>query len=311
MIQRGEWGMGNFSNTGLLAVIPAYNEEISIGSVVLKAKNYVDSIIVIDDGSDDLTSEIARLAGATVIKHEKNGGYGAAIKSCFKYAKESDANILVIFDSDGQHDPSEIPHLVKKINEEDVDIVIGSRLLNGNDGIPTYRKFGMKVLNTVTNAASGLNISDTQSGYRAYSRDAIDKLVINGSGMSAASEILIQARKNNLKTEEVPIICKYDVDNPSTHNPVSHGIDVLVGIARVVGINRPLSYLGLSGFLMLSSGFVLVGRLIQSYNTGGNLPFGPSILMMILIIVGSLTTFTGLMLHVMIRLIKESDTSFS
>lgn len=298
--------MGAFQSGSTLAVIPAYNEEITIGSVVIKAKNYVDEVVVIDDGSSDSTPLIAEMAGAKVIKHEKNGGYGAALKSCFNHAKNYEANVMVIFDSDGQHDPSEIPLFIKKI-EEGADVVIGSRFLDGKDTIPIYRKLGMGILNIVTNGVSGLDVSDTQSGYRAYSKKAIDKILINSSGMSAGSEILIQAQKNNLNVVEIPITCSYDVNDPSTYNPIRHGISVLMGIARTMGIGRPLTYFGIPGVIMLFFGMIVATWLFQIYIASANLPFGPTMLMMLLIIVGSLTTYTGLMLHSMVRLIKEID----
>lgn len=298
--------MGDLQKGGSFAIIPAYNEETAIGSVVLKAKNYVDKVVVVNDGSTDATSEVARLAGATVIEHKKNGGYGAALQSCFQQGKKFDVNVMIVFDSDGQHDPSHIPLFIDKINEG-ADVVVGSRFLNdnGNGKIPAYRKFGMKVLDTATNAASGLDVSDTQSGYRAYSKDAVNKILINSSGMSAGSEILISAKKNKLKIVEVPIECKYDVDNPSTYNPVRHGMNVLMGIAKTFIIDRPLFYFGIPGVSMLFSGFICATLLIQSYNLGGNLPFGPSVLMLLLVISGLLTTFTGLMLHSLSRLKKE------
>ena len=290
-----------------MAVIPAFNEEVTIGSVVLDAMNYVDSVVVIDDGSDDKTSMIAEMAGATVVKHKKNGGYGAALQSCFKYARDGNADSMVILDSDGQHDPLYIPHLMEKINEG-ADVVIGSRFLNGKNNVPIYRKAGMKVLDIVTNSVSGLDVSDTQSGYRAYSKKAINNIMINGYGMSAGSEILIQAKNSDLKIEEVPIICSYDVDDPSTHNPIRHGIDVLMGIVRAVGISRPLTYLGIPGVLLVVLGCIISMWILQGYNAGGFLPFGPTMIMMLLIIVGSLSAFSGIMLYSVGRLFKERES---
>ena len=300
--------MGDSFKGGSFAIIPAYNEQGSIGDIVSKAKEQVDEVIVIDDGSTDETSSLAKLAGAIVIKHKKNMGYGAALQSCFKQARKYDANVMVVLDSDGQHDPSEIPLLLQRIKALNADVVIGSRFLNGTNGIPIYRKFGIKVLNSVTNAVSGLEISDTQSGYRAYSKNAINKISIDSAGMSAGSEILIQAKRNDLKIEEVSINCKYDVDNASTHNPVKHGLSVLMGIARTVIVDRPLFYFGGSGILMLVTGFIFAMQLVWGYNSGNNLPFGPSILMVLFILSGLLTTFTGLMLYSVNRLKKDLET---
>ena len=303
--------MGDSYKGGSLAILPAYNEQGSIEDVVLKAKEYVDRVIVVDDGSTDETSVIAKLCGAEVIKHKKNRGYGAALQSCFEQARKYDANVMVVFDSDGQHDPSEIPILLRGINASNADVVIGSRFLNGTNGIPTYRKLGIKVLNSVTNAVSGLDISDTQSGYRAYSKNAINKISIESAGMSAGSEILIQAKRNDLKIQEVPINCKYDVDNPSTFNPVRHGISVLMGIVKTVVFDRPLFYFGGAGGFMFFMGFIFAMQLLWGYNFGGNMRFGgEAIFMMLFILSGLLTTFTGLMLYSINRLKKGFDAGW-
>ena len=300
--------MGEPIKEGAFAILPAYNEQGSIEDVVIKAKEYVEKVIVVDDGSTDETSVIAKLCGAEVIKHEKNMGYGAALQSCFEQARKYDANIMVVFDSDGQHDPSEIPHLLRKIGGG-ADIAIGSRFLNGNTGMPPYRKLGIRVLNMATNVVSGLDVTDTQSGYRAYSKNAIDKISIKGYGMSAGSEILISAKKNDLNIQEVPINCTYDVENPSTFNPLRHGVSVLMGIVKTVVFDRPLFYFGGAGGLMLLMGFIFGMQLLWGYNLGSNMSFGPSILMVLFFLSGLFTTFTGLMLYSMNRLKKDLDIS--
>ncbi|MFQ6052521.1 MAG: glycosyltransferase family 2 protein, partial [Candidatus Hydrothermarchaeota archaeon] len=136
----------------IVAALPAYNEEIAIGSVILRARKHADKVIVVDDGSEDNTAEIAELAGAIVFKHERNMGYGAAIRSCFRKARELNADILVTIDADGQHDPSEIPKLIEPIQKGEADVVIGSRFLSKQKyPIPLYRLLGMKVLDKTTN----------------------------------------------------------------------------------------------------------------------------------------------------------------
>ena len=131
--------------------IPAYNEEKNIGAIVLKLKKFFDIVIVCDDGSTDLTAEIAEKIGAKVVKHEKNQGYGAAIKTIFSYAGKMKVDGLVTFDADGQHRIEDIEKVLEPIKNNMADVVIGSRFLNNNQNIPKYRKVGIKTITELTN----------------------------------------------------------------------------------------------------------------------------------------------------------------
>ena len=219
-------------NGRTLAMIPCFNEEATIGSVVLKAKQYVDEVVVIDDGSIDNTAKIAEFAGAIVIKHGGNKGYGAAIQSCFTYARKNNFDILTILDGDGQHDADQLPSVMKPVIEDNVDVSIGSRFIdnNGHD-IPLYRRFGIGLLTRMTNVGSKdkHRITDGQSGFRAYSKKAIKMLNPKDNDMGASAEILMQGRKRDLSYKEVPINCRYDLDG-STKKPVNHGVGVIVSM---------------------------------------------------------------------------------
>lgn len=191
----------------IVAALPAYNEEVAIGSVVLKTLKYVDKVIVVDDASSDTTGEIARLAGAFVLRHDKNKGYGGALRTCFEVAKKFDVSAMVILDTDGQHDTSDIPAVLRPIISGEADVVIGSRFIGKNqDKIPTYRMAGNKILNMAIRVM-GVQVTDSQSGFRAYSKKAIDVIDPSENGMSAGSEILTQCYQNGLKIVEVPIHC--------------------------------------------------------------------------------------------------------
>lgn len=292
-----------------IAAMPAYNEERSIAKMVLGCRKYVDLVVVVDDGSIDATGEIAEALGAYVVRHPENKGYGAALKTCFDTAKKLNADQMVIIDSDGQHDPAEIPRLFKPLNGE-IDIVIGSRFCDGNDqNIPAYRKAGMKVLDTATNFAGGINVSDSQSGYRAYGKRAIEAIRISGKGMSAGSEILLQIKDYDLKFKEVPINCSYDVEDASTQNPISHGVGVLLTLIHDMELRRPLYYFTMPGIVLVAVGIGMGLDFLRTFYHGGSLAFGPTLLMILLTAIGSFMALTGIMLHSISRLIHESKVS--
>jgi glycosyltransferase involved in cell wall biosynthesis len=289
-----------------MAAMPAYNEERSIVRMVLGCQKHVDCVIVVDDGSSDATAELAASAGAHVVRHEWNAGYGAALRTCFETAREMGAQRLVIIDADGQHNPAEIPKLLQPL-DRGVDLVIGSRFCNGNgQEVPTYRKVGMKVLDVTTNFLGGLSVTDTQSGFRAYGKRAIDCICIDDDGMSAGSEILLQAKDNNLKVEEVEIHCSYDVENASKQNPVSHGVKVLLILLQDMELRRPLYYFTLPGMIFAAVGIGIGLELLRVFYHGGQLSYGLTILMILTTLVGSFMAFTGIILHAISRLIDQS-----
>ena len=181
---------------------------------------------MVDDGSTDSTAEIAEALGAMVIRHTENRGYGAVIRTCFGTAKELDADIMVILDSDGQHDPSYIPEFIRALRTNGADVVIGSRFLEKNKIKPKWRIVGMKVLNLFTRL-HGIKTTDSQSGYRAYSRRAIEKIRVTNPDMGAGSEILTQSKNYNLKLVEIPITVRYDIGGTLAKNPWRHGFGVL------------------------------------------------------------------------------------
>lgn len=244
----------------VVAGIPAFNEENSIAKVILQAQKHADIVVVCDDGSVDMTGEIAERLGARVIYHERNLGYGAALQSLFKKARELSADVLVTLDSDGQHDASEIPLLLKPIKEETAQVVFGSRFVNANgtDDMPFYRKVGIKVITKLANGSTRKRVSDSQSGFRAYGKQALENLRFSESGMGASLALLRAVDKAGLKVCEVPISCKYNSTgmDTSTKNPVSHGIGLATSLVKLVVEERPLMMLGLPG---LASSLLGVG----------------------------------------------------
>jgi len=250
----------NQSNLLVVVGIPAYNEEKTIARVVLGAQKHAHVVVVCDDGSTDLTSEIAERLGAIVVRHERNVGYGAAMQSLIRRARELKADVLVTLDGDGQHDPAEISRLVKPIEDGIAQVVLGSRFMdrNGTADMPAYRQFGVKIITKLANGSAKNGVSDAQSGFRAYSKLAMEHLAsISENGMIASIELLRTIQKNGLKICEVPITCKYANAlgvQTSTENAATHGIGLLMSLVKLVVEDRPLPFLGIPGILSLAAG---------------------------------------------------------
>jgi glycosyltransferase involved in cell wall biosynthesis len=229
----------NSTHHKVVAAFPCFDTQRYIAEVVSVAKKYVDEVIVIDDGSTDKTAQFASLAGATVISHGVNKGYGKAISSCFAAARAHNADVLVTMDGDGQHDPEEIPDLLAPIINGNADLVIGSRFLQRRGKIPGYRKFGIEFINWLWNFASGVKVSDTQSGARGYSKNIITSGEFSERGMGISIEILEMARRRGARIKEVPISCSYENNNSSISiKAVGHGMDVVFSIIRLRLKNR-------------------------------------------------------------------------
>jgi len=286
----------------IIAAMPCFNEERCIGSVVLKAKKYVNSVIVIDDGSTDATAEVAAAAGAEVYQHGQNRGYGAAIRSALEKGRQLGADILVILDGDGQHDPKDIPSLVKPIVSGEADVVIGSRFLGEGQRPPLYRRMGQRVLTAVTNLGSGQKVSDSQSGFRAYSPKALSALNLTEEGMSVSSEIQFAIRKSGLKIQEVPINVSY-VDK-ARRNPVGHGMGVLSRVLVLFSLRQPLLLFGMPGVVLLIAGLGIGTRVLSIYGSTRQLAIGNALGAVLLCLVGLLGLFVGLMLQAMKELLR-------
>lgn len=274
----------------------------------MRAKQYADRIIVIDDGSSDHTAEVAKMAGAEVICHSTNMGKGAALKTGFESLNGAD--IIVTMDSDGQHNPTDIPKLIEPIVRGEADMVNGSRYINGDKkDTPLYRRFGQIVLDKATNIDSGLDITDSQSGFRAFAAYVKDAFRFKQSGLAIESEMLADAARAGLRIKEVEIGVRYDVDC-STEHPIKHGLRVLVKVLHDMELRRPLYYFTIPGILFTALGVGLGLELLRIFFHGGTLYFGPTLLMVLLTLLGCFAALTGIILHSISKLIHEERIAF-
>jgi glycosyltransferase involved in cell wall biosynthesis len=300
--------MQKITHKRTLAVIPCCNEEAAIGSVVLKTKRFVNTVLVIDDGSSDDTKKIAQDAGATVISHRKNRGKGAAIRTGFQFAKENDFDYVVTMDGDGQHNPLEIPALLKNVVNNGNDISIGYRVGNDTE-MPMWRKVGKRVLDYTTSMGTGGSVTDSQCGFRAFNKKAYESIApkLKGEAFSVESEQLIKAHELGLKVVNTNVTCKYKDLDTSTKNPAAHGLSVLGYVIWVVAEQRPLMFIGVPGLISAVIGLILGIYTIQSYNLTHvfNVPY--AIVVSILVIVGALAIMIGLLLNVLPNIIKRSE----
>lgn len=293
-----------------IAGIPAYNKEHSIGSIIHGAEDYVDEVIVMDDGSVDRTSKFARKTNATVISHETNQGKAAAVQMIIKEAIKMDADVLVLLDADFQHDPDEIPLLVKPILEEGYDLVLGSRKLKESNGrskgkIPFYRPWGQFVLMICSYTLSKKKYSDPESGFRALSRGAMEAMRFEKEGFFVESEMIYLAEKKGLKTVEVPITEIYTEDG-STLNPFKHGFGNLGKAVTYISEKRPLFFFGISGAVFAIIGLIMGVNVLYIAFTGRGVAVGSALVAVLLIVIGVFTVLTGLVLNALTRVILNA-----
>lgn len=294
----------NLASSRVVACIPAYNEEETIAKVVLLAKRYADEVIVCDDGSTDMTAEIAEHLGATVVRHEENLGYGAAISTLLREAKKRRPDVAVTLDADGQHDPGFIPELIEPILRGRADVVIGSRFLSpeGVPEVPTHRRFGIRLITRLTNLYTRLGLTDAQSGFRAYGRRALEVINPTRSDMGVSLEILEQAASHGLKIVEVPTVIRYrGLRETSTKNPLRHGLELIGTLLDSMTWDHPLLYLGIPGAASLVVSLSFAVRLLHLFNRIGYFSLPMAILGTAFGLFGLVLLSTALMLHAIRR----------
>ena len=289
-----------------IAIIPCYNEEYTIGSVILKAKNHVDEVLVVDDGSTDETAKIAKKAGAKVISHGYNRGKSAGIKTGFSYALTNNYDYVITLDGDAQHDPHEIPLLLTTLKNNGHDITLGTRWGHTTE-MPLWRKFGKRVLDYTTSLGNGGFVTDSQCGFRAFNRRAIENLAprLNGKAFAVESEQLIRAHEAGLQVTTKKISCKYKDLDTSTKGPATHGLSVLKYVIWMVAAKRPLLFISLPGFILFFMGLILGFQTLATYNETAIFNIAYAIMVSIFMIIGALAVFVGLLLNIIPTMINK------
>ena len=293
------------STIGILVCIPAYNAESTIFKAVKQCQKFADLVLVINDGSSDNTASLAKDAGADVVNHKQNRGYGSAIKTGLTEGLKRNAKITITFDADLQHDENDIPKLVKPIIDNTADIVIGSRFLENNDDVKNYRKFGIKVITMLVNSFMNNHISDAESGLRAYGTDSLKELVpiLETNGMGMSSEILLKSSVCKLKIFEIPRKEMYPTGiKTSSQNPLKHGLSVVFTIIKLIIENKPLKAFGIPSIIFFIISIVSSISVIDFYNSAGRLPLGLTIFTVLSLSTAFFFTSAAMILYVLSRI---------
>jgi len=287
--------------------IPAFNEEKNIASIIQKLNQVADTVIVCNDGSTDNTAKIAEKMGAIVITHQQNLGYGEAIRSLFLKARELDSDMLVTLDSDGQHRISDVLPIVDPIIKNQADLVIGSRFLTKNqEDMPKYREIGIKIITTLANTSLDESVTDSQSGFRAYSKNILFEITPSEKGMGVSNEILMKASKKNFKIIEVPIVVSYEGDT-STQHPLSHGASVTLSTLKFISIEHPLKFYGIPGLVFLGIGLIFTIMTIQGFSETRQILLGPAVIGVGTIVFGTVLLMTSILLFSIVNVIREKN----
>jgi glycosyltransferase involved in cell wall biosynthesis len=253
------------SPRSIVACIPAYNEEMSIGGVIANVQRHVDTVVVCDDGSNDLTAQVAERMGAYVVHHTTNGGKGSALATLFRKAQDLHAGVVVTLDADGQHDADAIPHLIEPILQGHHDVVVGARW---NRDLPLYRRIGLGILNRLTGAVHPGFTQDTQSGFRAFSAKALPVVMeVASQQYGVETEQLARLADSGLNVGEVPVYIRYHgLSNTSKKHPFLHGLQLIRTVIGILTERRPLLLLGVPGVLATLIGLGLFTYLLWLFN---------------------------------------------
>ena len=282
--------------------IPACNEERAIGTVVLLAKKY-GKVTVIDDGSVDRTAALASLAGASVIRRGRNGGYGAACKDALAAARKSGADAFVFLDGDLQHDPDEIPRVAGPVLSGECGVCLGSRFLGRLLEPPPYRKEAVQLVNHLSGLRAGGEKLDFECGFRAFSREAVKKIRLTSDGYAACSEAIVLALEAGLEVKQVPVSVRYFGDGNG--NPLAQGAGLVGDIFNAMMKKKPLLFFAGSGLAMLAASAMLGIFVVRTYYSTGLLATGSALLTVFSGIIGFILLSTGINIYILETLLEQ------
>ncbi|UUX92228.1 glycosyltransferase family 2 protein [Methanoplanus endosymbiosus] len=305
-------------NSCICAIIPCLNEELVIGSLILKTLPEVDRVIIVDDGSTDRTAEVAELAGAEVIRYEENQGKAYALKKGIEAAVNKGCTAAVLLDGDGQHHTTDIARVLAPVITGGADLVIGSRFINldgdeNNNKVPKYRRLGQVTLDYATNLTcdkevrqnSNFKSTDSQSGFRALGPNALANMDFMSNGYNIESDMITHMLGKGLKICEVPISVRYDVPNKHKKNPITHGFGVLGSIVGKIGYSRPLLVFGIPGLLLFVIGLVSGIFVISEYYHFEIFHYLMLFISFNCIVIGMLLITSGLILNSLTLMMKK------
>ncbi len=289
---------------GKIAIfIPAYNEERAVGSVALLAGKF-GKVFVIDDGSADRTAEVAREAGATVISHPKNRGYGAAIRTALGAARKMDADAFVFIDADYQHDPAEIPLVAAPVLSGKADFCQGSRFLGKFISAPAGRREGVALVNKLTSAQNGKKEVDSQCGFRAVSKKAAAKITITQEKYAGCAEMVSSAQHAGLRVVEVPVHVRYFGER---NNPFQQGAGLVDYIAGEIIRKNPLALFSGIGAALLIISALLGMFVLDTFYTQQQLATGSAFLTVFFGIAGMIMLLIGINLYTLEKVLAKRD----
>lgn len=258
----------------VVITLPAFNEEKTIGKVLKTIKevmgktSYSYQILVVDDGSKDETALIARKHGAVVYSHPKNYGLAETFKTELEKSLELKPDIIVHIDADSQYQPNDIPKLLKEI-KNGYDLVLGSRFKGKIEYMPWIKRFGNKAFSKVVSQITKLQISDAQTGFRAFTRKVAESIPITSSH-TYTQEQIIRSVKHKFRIKEVPIyFARRDGKSRLIGNPFGYAIRAFINLVRVYRDFEPLKFFGIIGTIIFSIGFVLGLYLVYFQIFGG------------------------------------------
>ena len=211
-------------------LVAAFNEGAVIGRVVLELLSHFENVVVVDDGSEDDTVAVAAAAGAHVVRHPVNLGQGAAIQTGLDYALSKNAKYLVTFDADGQHAIEDALTMLRRVRDDDLDVVIGSRFIGKSKGMPISRRLVLKAAVLFTRLTTGMKVTDAHNGLRVFSARGARKIRITHNRMAHASEIMEQIARRNMSVAEVPVTITYTEYSLRKGQKVSNSLNILLDL---------------------------------------------------------------------------------